>query len=178
MSRFRPLPALLASLLLLSPAGHAAVPESPLGPCPPEARALLDTFYRWHVASQQAERAVSFASQQARFTPRLYADLRRAFALTPDDGAFVDFDPFSGTQVGTFGHRVVGCRRQGGTGLSARVAVVVGRSTRSAVREEVPLAFSLERSGAGWRIADIRYLKGADFTLQSFLTELLQRVRR
>ena len=40
-----------------------------------------------------------FTSQKQRFTPELEDLLLAAFALQPSDGRFVDFDPFSNTQV-------------------------------------------------------------------------------
>ncbi len=49
-------------------------------------------------------------SQKGRFTDGLYQKLQRDYALdsamTPD--RFLDFDPFSGTQVNTYGAKVLG----------------------------------------------------------------------
>lgn len=91
----------------------------------PAAVALIDGLYRWHVARQKDMGPMLLISQRNRFTPELYSQLTRALAMTPSDGGFVDFDVFSGTQVGTYGARVRSCQAAG-TELEALVAVQVG----------------------------------------------------
>ncbi len=45
--------------------------------------------------------------------PEATRGLRAAIALQPANGRLVDFDPFSNSQVGSFGHCNAGCRRAG-----------------------------------------------------------------
>ncbi len=144
-----------------------------IAPCPAPAKAQLDGLYRWQVARQELRGPIELKSQQGRFTPGLYKKLRRAYGLDPASGRFVDFDLFSGTQVGTFGAKVLGCTAAPGGGLEALVAVQAGLRNRPT---EAPqkLRYQLVRGPAGsWKIADIVYSHPAGFRLSSYLAELL-----
>ncbi len=144
-----------------------------LAPCPAGVKAQLDGLYRWQVARQERSGPIEIRSQQNRFTPGLYQKLRRAYGLDPASGRFVDFDLFSGTQVTTFGARVLGCTAAPGGGLEALVAVQAGLRKRPS---EAPqqLRFQLVSGpGGSWTIADIVYAHPAGFRLSSFLAELL-----
>jgi hypothetical protein len=170
------LPAVMAAALplTLSPARAEA-----LGECPPAAEALLNGFYGWFLASRPRYRD-DFASQERRFTPDLYRDLRAGFALDPAEGrGYVDFDPFSGTQVFSYAHRIDGCRRDADNRLIARLGVQA--DLRRAGAEYQPLDYVLvpdpgpssDGEGMGWRIDDIRYPDSDNFSLRQFLTDLL-----
>ncbi|NQV10727.1 MAG: hypothetical protein HQ527_06140 [Cyanobacteria bacterium] len=127
-----------------------------LAPCPAGVKAQLDGLYRWHGAGQELRGPIELKSQQSRFTAELYQKLRRAYGLDQASGRFVDFDLFSGTQVGTFGAKVL-------AGLRNRPL-------------EAPhqLRYQLVRGPAGsWKIADIVYSHPAGFRLSSYLAELL-----
>jgi hypothetical protein len=144
-----------------------------IAPCPAPVKAQLDGLYRWQVARQELRGPIELKSQQSRFTPGLYKKLRRAYGLDPASGRFVDFDLFSGTQVGTFGAKVLGCTAAPGGGLEALVAVQAGLRNRPT---EAPqkLRYQLVRGPAGsWKIADIVYSHPAGFRLSSYLAELL-----
>jgi hypothetical protein len=144
-----------------------------IAPCPAPVKAQIDGLYRWQVARQDRSGAIEIKSQQSRFTPGLYQKLRRAYGLDPASGRFVDFDLFSGTQVGTFGAKVLGCTAAPGGGLEALVAVQAGLRNRPT---EAPqkLRYQLVRGPAGsWKIADIVYAHPAGFRLSSYLAELL-----
>lgn len=144
-----------------------------IAPCPAPVKAQLDGLYRWQVARQEQRGPIELKSQQSRFTPGLYQKLRRAYGLDPASGRFVDFDLFSGTQVGTFGAKVLGCTAAPGGGLEALVAVQAGLRNRPT---EAPqkLRYQLVRGPAGsWKIADIVYSHPAGFRLSSYLAELL-----
>jgi len=157
-----PLPLLLQALLAVA-----------ITPCPASAKAQLDGLYRWQVARQERRGPIEITSQQSRFTDGLYQKLRRAYALDPASGRFVDFDLFSGTQVSTFGAKVLGCTAHPGGGLEARVAVQAGLRNRPS---ETPqqLRYQLVPGSAGtWKISDIVYSSPAGFRLSSFLAELL-----
>jgi hypothetical protein len=144
-----------------------------LTPCPAPVKAQLDGLYRWQVARQDMRGPTEIKSQQSRFTPGLYQKLQRAYGLDPASGRFVDFDLFSGTQVSTFGAKVLGCTAAPGGGLEARVAVQAGLRNRPS---EAPqqLRYQLVRGlGGSWKIADIVYAHPAGFRLSGYLTELL-----
>jgi len=139
-------------------------------PCPAAATAQLDGFYGWFLASGDRVRT-DFASQQERFTPALFKSLSTAFALQPQDGRFVDFDPFSNTQVSSFGHHIAGCRRDAGGNLVMRVEVLAG--LRRSGAEAQRLDYVLESDGLNWRIADIDYRGESTFRLSAYLRSLL-----
>ena len=144
-----------------------------LAPCPAAVKAQLDGLYRWQVARQDHSGPIELKSQQSRFTPGLYQNLRHAYGLDPASGRFVDFDLFSGTQVGTFGANVLGCTATPGGGLEARVAVQAGLRNRPAEAPQL-LRYLLVRGPAGsWKIADIVYSHPAGFRLSSYLADLL-----
>ncbi|MFM7676762.1 MAG: hypothetical protein ACKO5F_14560 [Synechococcus sp.] len=188
MPRFLWLPLLLLSAAgvaagpgALSPAVPAAAAASvgSFGACPAAATATIDTLYRWHLAHQESSGGRStLAGQRELFTPLLYDRLRRGFALTPADGAYVDFDPFSGTQVSTHGARVQGCRRLPDGVLEARVAVQASLR-RTSTEPPQQLLFRLEPGpgGAGWRIADIQYPGERSFSLSRLLADILHHAR-
>lgn len=144
-----------------------------LAPCPAGVKAQLDGLYRWQVARQDMRGPIELRSQKSRFTDGLYQKLRRAYGLDPNSGRFVDFDLFSGTQVGTFGAKVLGCTAAPGGRLEARVAVQTGLRNRPAEAPQL-LRYQLVRGPAGsWKIADIVYSHPAGFRLSSYLAELL-----
>ena len=142
--------------------------------CPAPVRAQIDGLYRWQLADQDRRPGLAIASQRQRFTPQLYALLKRAYALQPSDGRFVDFDPFSGTQVSTFGATLLECSRLPSGGLEARVAVRAGLRNRPGEPTQL-LRFVLAPSaGSGWQIDDIAYPTQPAFRLKAFLLELLE----
>ncbi|MCT0206433.1 ABC transporter substrate-binding protein [Synechococcus sp. CS-1332] len=144
-----------------------------IAPCPALVKAQLDGLYRWHVAGQDLRGPIELKSQQSRFTDGLYQKLRRAYGLDPASGRFVDFDLFSGTQVSTFGAKVLGCAALPGGGLEARVAVQAGLRNRP-MEAPQQLRYQLVSGPAGtWKIADIVYAHPAGFRLTSYLAELL-----
>ena len=170
-------PALAAAALLAWPAGLAAVAAP--GPCPAALVAQIDGLYRWQVARQELRGPIDLTSQSARFTPSLDRQLRAAFRLDPaTDGRFVDFDVFSGTQVSTFGARVLGCTPLPGGELEALVSVQAGIPNRPAEKPQ-QLRYVMRPGPAGtWQIADILYRGDPGFRLTTFLAELLAPPRR
>jgi hypothetical protein len=142
--------------------------------CPPAVRAQMDGLYRWQLARQERSGSIAIASQRERFTPQLFSLLERAYALTPADGRFMDFDPFSGTQVSTLGATLEECRPDQAGQLMARVAVQAGLRGRSAEPAQ-QLGFVLAQTPReGWRIADIVYLREPSFRLSTYLKQLLE----
>ena len=95
--------------------------------CPAAVSQQLDGLYRWQIERQNSPSPRNLSSQRQRFTPELYQQLQQGFAQTPaQDGRFVDFDVFSGTQVTTFGAKVSGCTRLKAGSINAEVSVDTG----------------------------------------------------
>ncbi len=155
-----------------------AAPRGGFGVCPAPATATIDALYRWHLAHQAAGGRDTLPSQRDLFTPLLYDRLRRGFALTPADGAYLDFDPFSGTQVSTHGARVHGCRPLADGVLEARVAVQASlRPTSTEPPQQLLYRLEPGPGGAGWRVADIEYPGSPPYSLSSSLEALFTYVR-
>lgn len=164
----------LLSALLAASLGGSALPVA-AAPCPPAAAGLIDGLYRWVETWERANTALDLASQAHRFTPALNGQIKRALALTPADGRFVDFNIFNGIQVSTFGARVLGCAPGGGGGLEARVAVRVGISSRRPEEPPQQLRFRLLQGARGsWQIADIIYPGTPELRLSTYLAYLLK----
>ncbi len=153
------------------PADSAASPG-----CPAPVQAVVTGFYDWYFQAG-GEYRQDLQARKALFEPRLYADLQRAFDLSADPraGGVLDFDPFSGTQVGSYGYRLLYCRPVGAGVLEARVAVRSGLHPQRA--SEHPVLLLLKRGAAGWRIQGIDYPQVGDsperFHLQTQLDQLL-----
>lgn len=139
-------------------------------PCPQAATQQLDGFYSWFLTSPDMR--AQFTSQKQRFTPELEELLLAAFALQPSDGRFVDFDPFSNTQVRSYSHRIACCWQEPGDLLVMRVLVQAGLSRDRA--NEQTLDYVLSRDGSSWHIADIRYPGEVSFSLRMYLKQLLR----
>jgi hypothetical protein len=146
-----------------------------IAPCPAPVKAQLDGLYLWQVARQELRGPLEIASQKGRFTDGLYQKLRRAYALDPASGRFVDWDLFSGTQVHTFGAKVLGCTALPGGGMQALVAVQAGlRNRLSEAPQQLRYQLVMDPFGT-WKIADIVYPANSGYNrrLMSFLAELL-----
>lgn len=142
--------------------------------CPPSVRAQIDGLYRWQLERQERPGPITITGQRQRFTPQLFDLLERAYALTPADGRFVDFDLFSGTQVNTYGATLEHCSWERRGRLSVRVAVWAGLRGRAAEQpQQLRYVFRLSPSD-GWRIADIVYPGEPSFRLSTYLRQLLQ----
>ena len=163
-------------LTLLASVLTAAAPA----PCPPGVKAQLQGLYAWQVARQQQSGRGELASQLKRFTPALYRQLQWAWQLDPRvDGAYLDFDVFSDTQMETYGATVQVCHRLSPQKVEASVAVEWGRGGRAVEAPQV-LSYALLWDGSSWRISDITYRKGQNdsSTLTDFLKRLRQAVSR
>jgi hypothetical protein len=157
-----PLPQLLPLLLAVA-----------IAPCPVPVKVQLDGLYLWQVARQELRGPLEITSQKGRFTDELYQKLRRAYALDPASGRYVDWDLFSGTQVQTFGAKVLGCTALPGGGMQALVAVQAGlRNRPSEVPQQLRYQLVMDLVGT-WKIADIVYSDPPGSRLTSFLDELL-----
>lgn len=135
---------------------------------PPEA--VVSQFYQWWVQNQEQGRQ-RFSQQRGVFTPELYQQLVQAFRKQPRDGAWLDFDPFSFSQVSTQGIRVGTVRRSPRNGRTAEVdiAVIVGLRGRSGTA--VPIKVLLQQRGDRWQIDNLIYMKTGD-NLRSLLQDI------
>lgn len=131
---------------------------------------MIEQFYGWCQGHNVDPRA-QFASQKERFTADFYSDLQRGFALHPDSGRFLDFDPFSDSQLGGFGFRVEGCRASRPDQQTARVAVLVGLNCRFASNQM--LDYVLVYRKQGWQIDDFCYPGNEGLSLRDLLCDLL-----
>ena len=159
---------LLTAALLMATALSATSRADEWKPCPPQASELLNNFYSWLDANPDTART-RFSSRKDDFTPDLFDQLRRSFALTPDGGRFLDFDPFTDSQSGSFGHKVEGCRTDAPQRVTALVSVRVGLNPERTFRK--PINYLLTKVDQRWRIADITYEDNQ--RLQTILRELL-----
>ena len=157
---------------------HSVVAAAPRH-CPGGVMVQLNGLYQWQLARQNSGSRGDLALVRQRFTPSLFALLQRAWDLDPQvDGAYLDFDVFSGTQMNTYGAGVQRCQVLGVNLVNARVAVALGRGGR---RDPSPslLDYRMVRNGSGWRISEITYLSnGQSHTLTSSLSNLLRAASR
>ena len=130
--------------------------------CPQQVTERLDELYRWHLAAQAEQQRGDLTLQKQTFTPELYDQLNRAWHLDPRvDGAFLDFVVFSGTQVSTFGAKVIGCHKLypavnafSPEVITASVEVRAGLRGRASEPPQ-QLSYRLIRSDNGWVISDL-----------------------
>ena len=166
---------LLAATLLAADAALSA----PADGCPQGVVEQLDGLYAWQVARQDAPGRGDLDLQRQRFTADLFALLKQAWDLDPrTDGAYLDFDVFSGTQMATYSAAVRRCQRFTPDQLDAEVAVAWGRGGRPDPSPTL-LEYRMVREDDRWRIAEITYRSSEEpHTLSSSLTNLLQAVSR
>lgn len=145
--------------------------------CPEAVRAQIDALYRWQLERQEQAGPIAIASQRHRFTARLFALLEQAYSLRPENGRFVDFDVFSGTQVDTTAATLEQCDQERSGRLTAWVAVQAGLRGRMAEPPQRLRYILRQIPGEGWRIADIIYPQEPSFRLTTYLHELLDEPR-
>lgn len=144
---------------------------------PPQAAQTITQLYSWYLRAGDAYRE-HLKQQEDLFEPALYEDLQAAFRLQPPAEAFLDFDPFNGAQVSSYGFRLVDCRASGDQ-LKARLLVKAGLGPGRT--SEMPIQVWLRRSDGEWRIGDLQYPSSsgeADSRLKPLLRSLLSRADR
>lgn len=143
----RLLPLLLAVFLCGAPALAQSSPKE-----------IVTSFYKDYLKALESNPSgwvqALMASQTGHMEKPLMDDLNRLASGDPNKGEpFLDFDPFSNSQMGldsfTVGEPVL---RQG----LAYVPVAV-HLNRDPGPEKVRLRFVLRDQGAGWRIANVAY---------------------
>lgn len=140
------------SLALVIEAGAIASPA-------PET--VVTQFYQWWVQSQDQGRQ-RLSQQRAAFTPELYQQLVQAFRKQPQDGAWLDFDPFSFTQVSTQGMKVRSVRQSPSNPRVAEVDIEVMAGLRGRSGTAVPMKVLLRQGGDRWQIDNLIYLSTWD----------------
>ena len=108
----RAISTLLAVIGLVGTAWACAAASPALTACPAQAAGTVTQLYRWAIAAGDTYRE-HLDQQVALFEPGLYQHLQAAFRLQPKAGAVLDFDPFNGAQVSSYGFRLEGCRVNG-----------------------------------------------------------------
>ncbi|MDR5640296.1 DUF3828 domain-containing protein [Thermosynechococcus sp. PP42] len=122
---------------------------------------VVSQFYQWWVRNQDQGRQ-RFSQQRAAFTPDLYQQLIQAFRKQPRDGAWLDFDPFSFTQVSTQGVKVRNVRRSPNHPQVAEVDIEVMVGLRGRSGTPVPIKVLLRQGGDRWQIDNLIYLSTWD----------------
>ena len=162
---------LLAVISLVGTAGACAAAPPAATACPAQVARTVTQLYGGSIAAGDTYRD-HLDQQEALFEPALYQHLQAAFRLQPPAGAFLDFDPFNGAQVSSYGFRLEGCRVNGAQ-LVARLQVKAGLGPERA--REQPIRVWLTRVGGAWRIHDFEYASDQGSTrLQPLLDQLLR----
>jgi hypothetical protein len=164
--------AIAGIILLLQPTVFAESPP----------QAIVNQFYQWWYFTDHTEQ--QFAQQKQVFDPELYQQLIQAFAKKPgQDSDFLDFDPFSGTQV-MFAKVGVRSVQQPWKDHSAEVDMDLyeGR-IRNGKRVQVsdkPVSVKVlvEKQEQSWRIRNLVYMRGDWGNLRCILKEINQPARK
>lgn len=143
---------ILILLLLLS--GAALAQTTP--------EAVATKLYDWALKADLKIRERLPEAEQF-LTPELYGLLSKAYNLDPNTGSFLDFDPWSNSQMGAQKYTVGKARLVGGL---AKVPITVsilhgGKGSYTCV---------LRPAGDSWQVANLVY--APDFNLLSYLKDL------
>lgn len=126
-------------------------------------------FYDWFLQAGDHYRK-NFSQARPFFTPELYDLLTEGFQKQPDDGWFVDFDPFSNSQMGLQA-ATVGKPKVLGAGLAmVPVTPVYGRGGASNYEGDIIKVY-LKKVGGEWKIANLAYTGDYPFELKAFLKD-------
>ncbi len=110
----------------------------------------VEAFYKWYLAHQDRPfYRDRMAEVQDLFDPALYGHLVEAFQKGPRDGAWVDIDPFSDSQMGADGY-AIRVRQVAGDQAAVDVTVTNRRGGTTS------LVVHLEERGR-WRVSDFEY---------------------
>lgn len=128
----------------------------------PTPEATARQFYGWlEKRGEVAQKHLAEAQQW--MTPELYRQLTAAYAKDPNEGEFLDFDPFSNTQMGASGYVLGSARMVGGQAkVPVTVKVLGGGTTR--------YTCILSEQAGDWRVANLVYT--SDFNLLQVLREI------
>jgi len=125
---------------------------------------VVTQFYQWYVKDQDRLRE-RISQQRDSFDPALYQQLTQAFQKQPSDGQFLDFDPFSGTQVSSYKATVRNVQKTSNTKADVNIDVYAGLRSPG---KPVPIRVVVVQQNDRWRINNLVY-KEPEFDL---LTQL------
>lgn len=153
--------------------GGAAAAHAAPG-CPAEAARTVTRLYDWYLHAGDAYRD-HLQQQQQLFVQAFYVDLQAAFNMARAGKASLDFGPFNGVQVSSYGYQLQRCRLEVDGRLKAQVAVRAGLGPQRVSNQIVNLV--LRRWANTWLISDIVYggdrKSGSSWSLQPLLDQLL-----
>uniref|UniRef100_B8HJZ2 DUF3828 domain-containing protein n=1 Tax=Cyanothece sp. (strain PCC 7425 / ATCC 29141) TaxID=395961 RepID=B8HJZ2_CYAP4 len=142
---------LLAGLILPSPT------LAEMGPA-----ATVEGFYQWYVSNQDRLRQ-KLSQQKDLFEPVLYQQLIQAFQKQPQDGQrWLDFDPFSDTQVRTYSSKVRSVKLK-------EDKAIIDIDVYAGLRQPgspVPIQVLLQRQNDKWQITNFVYRQNSNSLLQ------------
>ncbi len=144
--RYLLIPALLGTIFWVQSTVLAANPP----------QAVVNQFYQWYVQNQDNARE-KIVQQRGAFEPGFYQQLVQAFQKTPQDRQWLDFDPFSGTQVGTYRTQVRSVKKDD---ITAEVNIDVYAGLGPSRTSAVPIKVLLVNQNNTWRIQNIIYMQG------------------
>jgi hypothetical protein len=131
-------------------------------------------LYDWYLHAGDDYRD-QLQQQKQLFVQAFYADLEAAFNMARAGKASLDFDPFHGAQVSSYGYQLQRCRLERDGRLNAQVSVRAGLDPQRVSSQVVNLV--LRRSANTWLVSDIIYgdnrSPGGGWSLQSLLDSLL-----
>ena len=142
---------LLIFLLLTLAAPAQSTPESVVG-----------RLYPW-LLQVDARVQQRLSEVQDCLTPELYSQLTRAYTKDPNSGDFLDFDPWSDTQMGADDYHWGPTRMVGQLAKVPITVTVHGGGTQK-------YTCILTRSAGRWQVANLVY--SSDFNLLSTLKAL------
>ena len=168
----RALTTVVALISLVSTVFGGALSTPAASLCPPQAVRTITQLYSWTIRAGDTYRE-HLREREGLLDPALYQDLQAAFHLRPSAEGFLDFDPFNGAQVSSYGFRLLDCRDSGDQ-LKARLLVKIGLGPGRT--SDSPILVVLRRLDGEWRISDLEYPTApgeAGSRLRPFLRSLL-----
>ncbi len=134
----------------------------------PPPQAVVTQFYEWLLQHPEYRRE---QLPRQYLTPELYQALTAAFRKQPQEGAWLDFDPFSYTQVSTLGIRVRHVKPAAMDPRQVEVDIDVMAGLRGRQGTAVPIKVILKQTGDRWQIDNLVYMGTWD-SLRCILREI------
>ncbi len=126
-------------------------------------------FYDWFLQAGDHYRK-NFTEARPLFTPELYGLLTEAFGKQPDDGWWLDFDPFSNSQMGLQSASVGKPKVLGADLAMVPVTPLYGRGGASNYEGDIIKVY-LKKVGSEWKIANMAYTGDYPFELKAYLKD-------
>lgn len=133
-------------------------------------RDTVDNFYRWYL-SQGSNYRENWSEAESFFEPRFYQLFEKGFKLQPEDGRFVDYDPFIDAQVDAKKVRSTPAVK-----VSENLSLVkVFPSFRNMSAEGPPLKIYLRKLHGQWKIANILTTGEGTTNTKDYLVDIVER---